>query len=194
MAENKETVETMASESPAANDTLNSIKVSLADLCAKGTSHFAHKHYEEAADYFARASELQAELNGEMDSGNAEVLFLYGRSLFKVGQSKSDVLGGRASGQKKSDGGAEPRREDQQQGKSSAAQLSTELDRIPEDGVTLVEEKNGVEAEQENSLGSKRPLFQFTGDENFEDSDDEDNVSLSSLFESKEPEYVTSQC
>jgi len=173
---------------------LNSIKVSLADLCAKGTSHFAHKHYEEAADYFARASELQAELNGEMDSGNAEVLFLYGRSLFKVGQSKSDVLGGRAGRQKKSDGGAEPRREDQQQGKSSAAQLSTELDRIPEDGVTLVAEKNGVEAEQENSLGSKRPLFQFTGDENFEDSDDEDNVSLSSLFESREPEYVTSQC
>jgi HAT1-interacting factor 1 len=78
----------------------NTTLVSLADLCAKGTSHYAHKQYDEAADLFARASELQAELNGEMDPANAEVLFLYGRSLFRVGQGKSDVLGGRAQGEK----------------------------------------------------------------------------------------------
>jgi hypothetical protein len=179
MAENTEGPATTVPGSGAANDTLNSIKVSLADLCAKGTSYFAHKNYNEAADYFARASELQAELNGEMDPENAEVLFLYGRSLFKVGQSKSDVLGGRAGGQQKSDRGAKPKKG--QQSESSAAKESKELDRITEEGVALVAEKNGPEAKQEGEMGPKKPLFQFTGDENFEDSDDEENVSYDPL-------------
>jgi HAT1-interacting factor 1 len=175
MAENTEAPATTTPEPNAATDTLNSIKVSLADLCAKGTSYFAHKNYNEAADYFARASELQAELNGEMDPQNAEVLFLYGRSLFKVGQSKSDVLGGRAGAQKR-DKGAKPKKE--QQSRRYTANETGELDRIAEEGVALVAEKNGLEAKQEDGMEPKKPLFQFTGDENFEESDEEDNVIM----------------
>jgi HAT1-interacting factor 1 len=156
-----------------AEDALNSVRISLADLCAKGTSHFAHKNFTEAADYFARASELQAELNGEMDPENAEILFLYGRSLFKVGQSKSDVLGGKAGAEKKKpkDGARSKPKED-----TATTAPSSELDTIAEEGVALIAEKNGTETKQEGDAGPKKPLFQFTGDENFEDSDEEGEV------------------
>ena len=150
-----------------AEDAFNSVKISLADLCAKGTAQFAHKNYDEASDLFARASELQAELNGEMSSENAEILFLYGRSLFKVGQSKSDVLGGRAGGEKKKPNGTEKAT------KSEPVKETNELDKVVQEGVAIIAEQNGsaVKAEED---GSKKPLFQFTGDENFEDSEDDE--------------------
>ncbi|KAF4504020.1 hypothetical protein G6O67_008642 [Ophiocordyceps sinensis] len=72
---------------------IKSKRVTLADLSAKGSALYAHKNYEEAADIFSLASVLQAEMNGELDPDNAEILFHYGRSLFKVGQCKSDVFG-----------------------------------------------------------------------------------------------------
>lgn len=142
-----------------ATEARNTSLVTLADLCAKGTSNYAHKQYDEAADYFAQASELQAELNGEMDPANAEVLFLYGRSLFRVGQGKSDVLGGRAGGEKKKKEG----------GKEKKEKREAEGEREKEEGVAAV-----VAGQAEGKAEEKKPLFQFTGDENFEDSDDED--------------------
>ena len=150
-----------------AEDAFNSVKVSLADLCAKGTAQFARKNYDEASDLFARASELQAELNGEMSPENAEILFLYGRSLFKVGQSKSDVLGGRAGGEKKKPNGAAKTK------KAEPVKEKSELDKVAEEGIAIIAEQNGggVKAEEDDV---KKPLFQFTGDENFEDSDDDE--------------------
>jgi HAT1-interacting factor 1 len=176
MASNANTPVMTPDQSMSAEDALNSVRISLADLCAKGTSRFACKNYAEAADYFARASELQAELNGEMDPENAEILFLYGRSLFKVGQSKSDVLGGKAGGEKKKPkevAKSKPKKED-----IATAAPSSELDKIAEEGVALVAEKNGIEAKPDEEAGAKKPLFQFTGDENFEDSDEEGEVRL----------------
>ena len=143
---------TSARDAYDAAEAVKSTLVSLADLCAKGTSHYARRQYGEAADYYARASELQAGLKGEMDPENAEVLFLYGRSLFRVGQGKSDVLGGRAQGgreRKKAEGVVGERVE----------------------GVVVTE---GVKEEGEEGKEVKKPLFQFTGDENFEESEDEE--------------------
>lgn len=154
--------------SMSAEDAFNSVKVSLADLCAKGTAQYARKNYDEASDLFARASELQAELNGEMAPENAEILFLYGRSLFKVGQSKSDVLGGRAGGEKKKPNAAAKAKK-----AKPAKEEKSELDKVTEEGVAIIAEQNGggLKAEED---GVKKPLFQFTGDENFEDSDDDE--------------------
>ena len=167
-------------QSSSAQEVFNSIKVSLADLCAKGTAQYAHKNYEEATDLFARASELQAELNGEMSPENAEILFLYGRSVFKVGQSKSDVLGGRASGEKKKkkpNGAATSKQ-------APEAEEKVDSERITEEGVNIVaEQKAGVIAEDKDA---KKPLFQFTGDENLMDSDEED-------AEVRRPSYQWSQ-
>lgn len=158
----------MADSNPdVATEVFNSVKVSLADLCAKGAHQYAQKHWSEASDFYARASELQAELNGEMDPENAEILFLYGRSLFKVGQANSDVLGGRAGGEKKKSNGAS---------KAKPAEKSAEAeteDKLAGEGVA--EKKNATSAAKDEDIpAAKKPLFQFTGDENFEDSDDED--------------------
>ncbi|KAH8685865.1 hypothetical protein BGZ60DRAFT_396283 [Tricladium varicosporioides] len=194
MAEPMEPPVTVSEDSHAAMEKLNSTKVTLADLCAKGTAQYAQRNYEEAADLYARASELQAEVNGEMSPDNAEILFLYGRSLFKVGQSKSDVLGGRASGEKKKPSGAtkskkekveviaeEPAKED------TATEAKTENEKVAEEKVAVVAEQNGS-GKSEGEADAKKPLFQFTGDENFEDSDDEDAEGEEGEAEAEEEE------
>lgn len=150
----------------------NTTLVTLADLSAKGTSHYAQRQYGEAADLFARAAELQAELNGEMDPANAEVLFLYGRSLFKVGQSKSDVLGGRAGGEKKKKTEVKPKKEE-------GAGLA-----VIAEGAEKAEDKVEEGAE-------KKPLFQFTGDENFEDSDEDEDANAEGEEEEEDDELAT---
>ena len=173
MIDPTDALDALPEEALTAEEVLNSAKVSLADLCAKGTAQYARKNYEEAADTYARASELQAELNGEMSPENAEILFLYGRSLFKVGQSKSDVLGGKVSGEKKKPG--------------SAAKAEKEeprlIDQVAKEGVAIIAERKSdaaptAEIASEIADGNK-PLFQFTGDENFEDSEDDEEVSCS---------------
>lgn len=142
----------------------NSKKVTLADLSAKGAALYAHKNYEEAAEVFSRASILQAELNGETSPDNAEILFHYGRSLFKVGQSKSDVLGGTAAPEKKN-------KATETKAKKPA---QTEAEKVTQEGVGIVAEQKEGEKKSEDIKGDKKPLFQFTGDENFDESDDEE--------------------
>ncbi|KAH7356804.1 putative NASP-related protein sim3 [Rhexocercosporidium sp. MPI-PUGE-AT-0058] len=166
MAEPIEPPTTISEESSAAMEIFNNVKVSLADLCAKGTAKYAHKNFEEAAELYARAAELQAELNGEMSPDNADILFLYGRSLFKVGQSKSDVLGGKAGGEKKKPSGTAKTAKKVEAPKAT----KTEDEKITEEGVAIVAGQNGS---AEGAVEAKKPLFQFTGDENFEDSDDD---------------------
>ncbi|KAF4995037.1 hypothetical protein FGRMN_5425 [Fusarium graminum] len=144
----------------------NSKKVTLADLSAKGAALFAHKNYEEAAEVFSRASILQAEINGETAPENAEILFHYGRSLFKVGQSKSDVLGGPAASEKK-------KKSTETKAKKP---VQTEAEKVTQEGVGIVAEQKEGEKKTEDIKGDKKPLFQFTGDENFDESDEEDNA------------------
>ncbi len=172
MADPIEPPTTLSKQPSDAMEAFNSANVSLADLSAQGTAKYARKLYSEAADLYAQASELQAELNGEMSPKSAEILFLYGRSLFRVGQSKSDVLGGRAGGEKKkANGSAKPKKPEAQK-----EDPETESEKVAEAGVAIIAGQNGSAANQEED--GKKPLFQFTGDENFEDdSDEEDQVS-----------------
>lgn len=169
-----------------------SLKVSLADLCAKATALYAHKQYEEAAEVYAQAAEMQAEMNGEMSPDNAEILFLYGRALFKVGQSKSDVLGGKAPEPKKQTkpkpakqakakaangsgaaGGAQGNGAEGSAALPAAAVAETETkvgEAIAEAAAkeVLKKEKEAPTAQQ------KKPMFHFEGDENFVDSEEEE--------------------
>ncbi|OAQ65793.1 histone H1-binding protein [Pochonia chlamydosporia 170] len=151
-------------------------RVSLADLSAKGTALYAHKQYEDASDIFSRASVLQAELNGETAPENAEILFHYGRSLFKVGQSKSDVLGGPAAAEKKKRSGAVA---GASKPAAAAAPAKTEAEKVTQEGVAIAAGQAGDaaakdEKAKESGPDEKKPLFQFTGDENFDDSSDEE--------------------
>lgn len=165
-----------------------SLKVSLADLTARASGLYAQKKFDEAAEVYAQAAEMQAEMNGEMSPENAEILFLYGRSLFKVGQSKSDVLGGKApategakpkqkKAPKKANGApkAEPEAEP-----VSAAQEKTETpeaDRVAEEAVRIIADDTSAGKADKKEVEAKKPLFQFTGDENFADSDEDEDVS-----------------
>ncbi|PHH51908.1 NASP-related protein sim3 [Ceratocystis fimbriata CBS 114723] len=147
------------------NDPLSQ-KVTLADLCAKGTALYAQKNYEEAAEQYGKAAELQAEQNGEMNPENADILFLYGRCVFRLGQERSDVLGGKAPEKK-----TQPQ---QKTPKANGAAGSSTLASAPPPEQPL----GAMSKESQELLDSKKPLFQFTGDENFEDSDaDEDDAS-----------------
>ncbi len=144
-----------------------SLKVSLADLSAKATALYVQKKYDDAAEMYARAAEMQAEMNGEMSPENADILFLYGRCLFKVGQSKSDVLGGKAPAKKnkpKPDSAGPSKKEED----TSSAQ------RIAEEGVAIAAAATSTSKEEAASREAKKPLFQFTGDENWDGSDEEE--------------------
>lgn len=149
-----------------------SIMVSLADLIAKANAYYAQKKYEDATELFAQAAEMQAEFNGEMSPENANVLFLYGRSLFRVGQSKSDVLGGKATNDKKSKSASKAKK-DSATAVSATKAEDTDGGRVAEEGVAIVaKEASGLKDDELSD--AKKPLFSFTGDENWEGSDDED--------------------
>jgi HAT1-interacting factor 1 len=159
----------MMEEEP--EEDINSKRVTLADLCAKGAALYAHKNYEEAAECYAKAAEQQADINGEMSPENSEILFLYGRSLFKVGQSKSDVLGGKAAGDKKKANGASKQPKNAEASSSAAAENPAEG--ITEEGVAIIAGQKEGQKKDDEKLEEKKPLFQFTGDENWDDSDGE---------------------
>ncbi|KAI0012693.1 hypothetical protein F4779DRAFT_632895 [Xylariaceae sp. FL0662B] len=150
-----------------------SVYVSLADLTAKASALYVQRKYAEAAEVYSQATEMQAEINGEMAPENADILFLYGRSLFKVGQSKSDVLGGKPPTEKKqpkvSDKSKAPKPQAGSSAVNGAGQKKSEADKVTEEGVAIVAGSAGPVAPD-----TKKPLFQFTGDENWEDSDEEE--------------------
>ncbi|KAI1003639.1 hypothetical protein K3495_g4568 [Podosphaera aphanis] len=151
-------------------EVFESVEVSIAELCAKARAQYAHKNFEQAADLYSRATELQAELNGEMNPDNAEILFLYGRSLFKLGQSKSDVLGGRPSGEKMKHA---PRKLEGITEENKPQEIEDSDNSLP----VKPQESVAPNVETESISEKKKPLFQFTGDDNFEESDEEEAES-----------------
>ncbi|KAI1424140.1 hypothetical protein F5Y12DRAFT_785595 [Xylaria sp. FL1777] len=155
-----------------------SLNVSLADMVAKATALYQSKQYGEAAEIFSTATERQAELNGEMAPENADVLFLYGRCLFKVGQSNSDVLGGKAPGEKKKPSSVAKLKVKKSQAESSTVDVTekekTEADEATDEAVATI--AKGAGAKEEKLPDAKKPLFQFSGDENFEDSDEDEEA------------------
>lgn len=67
----------------------------LALLVAAADQQYAKKNYANAAELYSEATALQSELRGEMDPNNAGLLYTYGRCLYHVAVSASDILGGR---------------------------------------------------------------------------------------------------
>ena len=147
----------------------------LSSLKASATQQYALKNYEAASDYYSEAATLQDEINGEMSPENADLLYLYGRCLYHVGVSKSDVLGGKVASSQ------EPKRKKRRltkpesssagaaDGKSDA--LKTVHEKLSEDVVeAALEEKEAPKGDGATS----KPFFQITGDENWTDSEEED--------------------
>jgi HAT1-interacting factor 1 len=171
-----------AIEAPAPSSTSDTDR--LATLIAKATAKYAIKDYLPAADYYSQATELQAELNGEMAMENADLLYSYGKCLYFVAVKNSDVLGGEAAGAKLGSVKAEKKKAKTTNGaagshKSDILPTSDGEQRQTEEVIAaLVEEKQGDDGPDTSKVaetGEDKPFFQFTGDENWDDSDEDED-------------------
>ncbi|KAF4551423.1 SHNi-TPR-like protein [Elsinoe fawcettii] len=143
----------------------------LTQLKASATKEYSLKNYTAAADLYSEATELQATVNGEMSPQNAELLYAYGRCLFQVAISKSDVLGSKVAGS----GGEEPKKKKRKvdKGESSDALKSGEEKAAEEVVEAVVEEKEShTNGKKDGDAG--KPFFQIEGDENWTDSEGEE--------------------
>ncbi|EER28206.1 hypothetical protein D8B26_006886 [Coccidioides posadasii str. Silveira] len=139
----------------------------LAELKRLASAKEAIKDYNSAADLYSRAVEIQAELNGEMAIDNADLLYSYGRCLYHVAVSKSDVFGSKAAVQNVVES-SKPR------GKESSNQPQFFMPQSDKND-TSTEDKAAAERDVKTNsdTGTNKTYFQFNGDENFDD-DDED--------------------
>lgn len=95
----------------------------LDDLRARATLKFSIKDYNAAAELYSEATELQAEINGEMSPLNAELLYQYGKCLYNVAVKESDVLGSKVAGSKREAGAS--RSKGKKKAAKAAAKAST---------------------------------------------------------------------
>lgn len=156
----------------------------LRNLTAQATLKYSVKDYNAAAELYSRATELQAEINGEMSSENADLLYAYGRCLYHVAVKNSDVLGSKIAGEKREEGHKKPGSKKQRK-QETIYESDGQQKRVAEEVVTkIVEEKDGpIQPGEEADSGSK-PYFQFTGDENYDTSDEQEEEGAETDAES----------
>ncbi|KAL9013646.1 MAG: hypothetical protein Q9173_001676 [Seirophora scorigena] len=149
-------------------------RAELEKLVAQATSKYSVKDYDAAAELYSQATELQAEIYGEMASQNADLLYAYGRCLYHAAVRDSDVLGSKVAGEKQ-----QPREEVAPE--SNRKKPVVTIDRsthenpgVAENGASHFDDDRDSLAQAESAQGQvEKPYFQFTGDENFDDTDNE---------------------
>jgi HAT1-interacting factor 1 len=129
-------------------------KEKMGELSQAASIHYSTKNYDAAAEHYADAVEIQAELNGEMAPENAELLFYYGRALYRSAVAKSDVLGNKVAKEEKKN--KQPKAK-----KAAKAEAG--------------EGSSAAKAEPKEESVETKPYFQLQGDENWTDSEDEDD-------------------
>ncbi|KAH7058835.1 hypothetical protein B0J12DRAFT_651699 [Macrophomina phaseolina] len=144
----------------------------LDELIAAANLQYSLKNYNGAADIYSEAAQVQEQLNGEMAPENADLLFRYGRCLYKVAIAKSDVLGGRVAGEEK----PAKKQKDTQKSAVAADALPDKEEKLAGEVVeAVVEEKDKVKAEAKEPSVENKPFFQIVGDENWDtDSEEEE--------------------
>jgi HAT1-interacting factor 1 len=160
-------------EKPAAADQTTAPtdkRAQLNDLITRAAAKDATKDYNAASELYSQATELQAELNGELSPENADLLYAYGKSLYNVAVSKSDVLGSKVAG--------EP--SDAPAPKATSAGSAATGGSLVKDAISSSMTQNAAtpakDVNAQLDAAPSKPFFQFTGDENFVDSDDEDEA------------------
>jgi HAT1-interacting factor 1 len=152
----------------------------LEQLKASATQQYSLKNYSAAAEFYSEAAEVQDKVNGEMSPENSDLLYQYGRCLYHLGVSKSDVLGGKVAGN--NNGSEEPKRKKRKTtapvAESSAAGGENAVADALKNGeqkLTEVEEEKEDDGNAEQTAASSsKPFFQITGDENWTDSEEEE--------------------
>ena len=170
------------SSGPDVEAILNNEPTSIETLSAHANARYATKDYNAAAELYSKATELQAELNGEMSTKNADLLYSYGRCLYHVAVSNSDVLGSKVTGEKRDEEEPKPKRRKT----DNAETLVTSVDfdtqdkgeRVAQESMLhIVQTKEKAEGVTNGKPITDKPYFQFTGDENFYDSSSEDELA-----------------
>jgi HAT1-interacting factor 1 len=163
------------------------LQAQLEQLKASATQQYSLKNYSAAAEFYSEAAEVQDQVNGEMSPDNSDLLYQYGRCLYHLGVSKSDVLGGKVAGNNNGGGSEEPKRKKRKTAVAPAVAESSAAggERAIADALKNGEQKlAGVEEEKEEDgkveeaaavASSSKPFFQITGDENWTDSEEEDD-------------------
>lgn len=150
----------------------------LKTLLDSANLQYSLKKYNEASELYSQATELQAEINGEMAPKNAELLYLYGRCLYKVAVAKSDVLGGQVAAEK-------PKKELAKE-KAVPAKEKKLAGEIME---AAVEEKTTSTSKDTKEQGlANKPFFEIHGDENWDTDSDEDADAEAQVDEAVEEE------
>ena len=151
--------------------TTTDMRAQLDDLITRAAAKDATKDHNAASELYSQATELQAELNGEMSPENADLLYAYGKSLYNVAVSKSDVLGSKVAGEPQPSSGAPP-------AKATFASAAATGGSLVKDAISSsMTQTAATPAKQVNEqleAAPSKPFFQFTGDDNFVDSDEED--------------------
>lgn len=158
----------------APQETSQEKQTQLDDLIKQAAAKDATKDHNAASELYSQATELQAELNGELSPENAGLLYAYGKSLYNVAVSKSDVLGSKVAG--------EPQ---DQASQGSGATGSGPADTSAKGGSLISDAISNANAKTpkapkssspEPGATQSKPFFQFTGDENFVDSDSDEEA------------------
>ncbi|KAJ6140085.1 hypothetical protein N7471_006571 [Penicillium samsonianum] len=158
-------------------------RTQLDDLIARAAAKDATKDHDSASELYSQATELQAELNGELSPENADLLYAYGKSLYNVAVSKSDVLGSKVAGEQQPQSGTASSTN------TSSAGLKSTSDSLVQDAIanSMAEKSSSTKrADRESEPTESKPFFQFTGDENFVDSEDEDEETAEQAEDDEE--------
>ncbi|KAF9887577.1 hypothetical protein FE257_009789 [Aspergillus nanangensis] len=162
-----ETAPIKPSESMTAED--EGAEVRLKDLVERAAAKDVVKDYNAAAELYSEAMELQAQLRGEMSLENADLLYAYGKVLYNVAVSKSDVLGSKVAGETEHQSSSTPTKE------SSAPASKPAESNLVRNAITNGAVENSTTAKSAKPETSEnKTYFQFTGDENYDDSGSED--------------------
>ncbi|KAJ5988239.1 hypothetical protein N7481_003449 [Penicillium waksmanii] len=142
-------------------------RAQLDDLIARAAAKDASKDHNAASELYSQATELQAALNGELSPENADLLYSYGKSLYNVAVSNSDVLGSKAAG--------EPAQGQSKSANTSSAKPAPKGEGLIKDAISKSKPSaNTADEKTKSEPAQSKPLFQFSGDDNFVDSDEEE--------------------
>ncbi|KAJ5647536.1 hypothetical protein N7490_003908 [Penicillium lividum] len=162
----------MQSNHPVETEAARDKRTQLEDLITQAAAKDAIKDHNTASELYSQATELQAELNGELSPENANLLYAYGKSLYNVAVSKSDVLGSKVAGEQ-----PQAQHNKALSANTGSAKSSGTGKNLVQDAISSAMTKNSRSAPSENvqsEAPQSKSLFQFSGDENFVDSDEEE--------------------
>ncbi|KAJ5724880.1 hypothetical protein N7493_006608 [Penicillium malachiteum] len=152
------------------SDVLEKQRAELKDLLEQAAAKDATKDYNAASELYSQATELQSEINGEMSPENADLLYAYGKSLYNVAVSKSDVLGSKVAGEPQ----AQPSKPSSSSKSAGPAGTGESLIQDATSNAMVKPSTSALDKNDKSEPAPPKALFQFTGDENFVDSDEED--------------------